>query len=208
MVHSNKNRLFEVMGKLDSSFKPKLNEGGGIKENQYYDSDPSDGDSTADADSRANAEKLYDDGQAAFSKGDTGTANNLRQQALKAGSSLGWGDKDLPQYQTDNSSVHEEIDPTQGKTNFSMRGKNRANPKYTHFAVLKNNGKIINGWDYKGYDPAELRAEKKHYFFNDITDMQINPKLVNVVTTKYLQRQRIDPFDFNNWNKDNDVYSG
>jgi hypothetical protein len=208
MVHSNKNRLFEVMGKLDSSFKPKLNEGGGIKENQYYDSDPSDGDIDADKDSRAKAEKLYDDGQAAFSKGDTGTANNLRQQALKVGSSLGWGDIDLPQYQTDDSSVHEEIDPTQGKTNFNMRGKNRANPKYTHFAVLKNNGKIINGWDYKGYDPAELRAEKKHYFFNDITDMQINPKLVNVVTTKYLQRQRIDPFDFNNWNKDNDVYTG
>lgn len=78
------------------------------------------------------------------------------------------------------------------------------NPKYTHFAVLKNispevDGKIVNGWDYSGYDPAELREFKRDYFMEDIKDMQIIPKNVNIVTTKYLQKKGINPFDFKYW---------
>ena len=33
---------------------------------------------------------------------------------------------------------------------------------YTHFAV--QNGKIINGWSYKGIDPEELKEFKKKLF--------------------------------------------
>ena len=83
-------------------------------------------------------------------------------------------------------------------------GKTKANPKYSHFAILKGidprvDGKIVNGWEYRDYDPAELRSDKQHYFFGDIKDMQINPKNVAIVTTKYLQKQSIDPYDYNNW---------
>jgi hypothetical protein len=90
------------------------------------------------------------------------------------------------------------------------------NPKYTHFAVLKNispevDGKIVNGWDYTGYDPAELREFKRDYFFGDVQDMQINPKNVNIITTKYLQRNGINPFDFKYWylpqNPENQQYN-
>lgn len=78
------------------------------------------------------------------------------------------------------------------------------NPKYTHFAILKGispnvDGKIVNGWDYSGYDQDELRSAKREYFFNDIQDMQINPKNVNIVTTKHLQKKGVNPFDFNYW---------
>jgi hypothetical protein len=77
--------------------------------------------------------------------------------------------------------------------------KHDINPKYTHFAVLKSTGKIFNGWDYPGYDPAELRAEKKYYFFNDIKDIGVDPKLVTILTRKKLESQGINPFDKNNW---------
>lgn len=35
---------------------------------------------------------------------------------------------------------------------------------YTHFAVNKNTKMIVNGWDYSGYDPTELRQFKRDYF--------------------------------------------
>lgn len=124
MANNNKKqRLFEVMGKVDSSFKPKLNE-----------------------------------------------------------------------------------EMTQPVEEMAKWGVTRANPKYSHFAVLKGvnpavDGKIVNGWEYGGYDPAELRQFKKDYFFQDIMNNQINPKLVNIVTAKHLQKNGIDPYDYTNWYK-------
>lgn len=35
---------------------------------------------------------------------------------------------------------------------------------YTHFAVNKETKKIVNGWDYHGYDQNELRQFKRDYF--------------------------------------------
>lgn len=78
---------------------------------------------------------------------------------------------------------------------------------YTHFAVIKGTNKIVNGWDYRGYDSEDLKTGKNSWFFNDIRDMQINPKDVAVVTTKYLQKQGIDPFNWDNWNKDDSVFT-
>lgn len=85
--------------------------------------------------------------------------------------------------------------------------KNRANKNYTHFAVLKNNNLIINGWEYKGYDPDELKSDKKHYFYNDITDMQIDYRICKILTAKYLINRGIDPYNFDNWNKDNSIFT-
>ena len=80
-------------------------------------------------------------------------------------------------------------------------------PKYTHFAVLKSNNNIVNGWDYRDYDPEELKTFKKDYFFTDIADMGIDPKIVAILTTQALRKRGINPFDFSYWNKDNAVFT-
>ena len=70
---------------------------------------------------------------------------------------------------------------------------------YTHFAVNKETKKIVNGWDYHGYDPSELRQFKRDYFFDDLIDYDLNPKDYTIVTRAYLERQGIDPNDQSNW---------
>jgi len=73
------------------------------------------------------------------------------------------------------------------------------NQNYTHFAVSKRSGKILNGWDYSEYDPNELRQFKKDYFDVDMQDYGFDPKSYKIVTGKYLLRQGIDPDDNSNW---------
>ena len=73
------------------------------------------------------------------------------------------------------------------------------NQNYTHFAVSKKNGKILNGWDYSEYDPSELRQFKKDYFDVDMQDYGFDPKSYKIVTGKYLLRQGVDPDDNSNW---------
>lgn len=70
---------------------------------------------------------------------------------------------------------------------------------YTHFAVSKESGKIVNGWEYRGYDPADLRQFKKDYFFNDLSDMGFNPLDIKILTLKGLKKYGIDPNDDRNW---------
>lgn len=79
------------------------------------------------------------------------------------------------------------------------------NQNYTHFAVSKKSGKILNGWDYSEYDPSELRQFKKDYFDIDMQDYGFDPKSYKIVTGKYLLRQGVDPDDNSNWaNNDED----
>lgn len=73
------------------------------------------------------------------------------------------------------------------------------NPKYTHFGIFNANNKIVNGWDYNGYEAEELKSERKHYFFDDIAEMDINPKDVKILNLKTLQRRGVNPQDINNW---------
>ena len=73
------------------------------------------------------------------------------------------------------------------------------NQNYTHFAVNKKTGKIVNGWDYADEDPEDLRLFKKDYFINDLLDYELNPKEYKVLTAKSLIRMGIDPNDNNNW---------
>jgi len=75
----------------------------------------------------------------------------------------------------------------------------KINPKYTHFAIYKPNDKIVNGWDYNGYEAEELKSERKHYFFDDIAEMDINPKDVKILNLKTLQKRGINPQDISNW---------
>ena len=73
------------------------------------------------------------------------------------------------------------------------------NQGYSHFAVSKKSGKIINGWDYKDYDPEELRQFKKDYFDADLIDYGFNPKDFRILSYKYLVRNGINPDDDANW---------
>ncbi len=82
---------------------------------------------------------------------------------------------------------------------------NAPDPNYTHYAVLKSNNKIINGWDYNGYDSEDLRQYKKDYFFNDIADMDIDTKQVAIYTKRSLEQRGINPSDWNNWAKTDEM---
>jgi hypothetical protein len=75
----------------------------------------------------------------------------------------------------------------------------KINPKYSHFALLKSNNKIVTGWDYSTIDPAELREFKRDYFFNDLANNEIDPKNVAIYSKKKLVSMGIDPYDVNNW---------
>lgn len=85
---------------------------------------------------------------------------------------------------------------------------NEINPKYTHFAVLKD-GKIVNGWDYTGYDKEELREFKNNYFAQDLIDMDYRLRDVKILTAETLKKRGVNPFDLNNWEKyDNSLNEG
>lgn len=80
-------------------------------------------------------------------------------------------------------------------------------PKYTHYAVRKNDNKIVNGWDYSTlYDPETRSYDNvsvKEYTKGDLIDMfpDSKPSEFKVVTTKFLQNNGINPMDTNNWFK-------
>lgn len=86
------------------------------------------------------------------------------------------------------------------KTAFKlMESKNSPNPKYTHFAVDKNDNKIVNGWDYTGVDHEELKSFPKDYFSNDLSEMGVNPKNFSILTKGSLAKRNIDPSNWSNW---------
>lgn len=81
----------------------------------------------------------------------------------------------------------------------SIPKRRRADRKYTHFAVGKSDNKILNGWDYSEYDSAELNADKYHYFYYDMNDMDVSKNDYTIKKAQTLIREGINPFDFNNW---------
>lgn len=78
-----------------------------------------------------------------------------------------------------------------------------ASKKYTHFAIYKSTNKLLDAWDYKGYDKDELNSEKDHYFFNDIKDkypdQNIKKSEVKILTKSALEKSGINPEDSSNW---------
>ena len=96
----------------------------------------------------------------------------------------------------------EQIDPVEDADEYQGETPKESfqnNQGYSHFAVNKATGKIVNGWDYADYDPSELRQFKNDYFTRDLIDYELDPKQYKIVTGKYLLRQGIDPNDNNNW---------
>ena len=74
---------------------------------------------------------------------------------------------------------------------------------YTHFAIYKPTNKIVDGWDYKGLEPDEI----KHWSQIDLKDNFRDNKLseFKVVSRGFLLRNNIDPTNTDNWNKTGDV---
>ncbi len=74
------------------------------------------------------------------------------------------------------------------------------NPKYTHFAIDKSTGEVVNGWEY---EPEEDRESIKYYCKMDLEDMfpDRKPSEFKVLTAKALTKQGIDPFNSDNWQK-------
>ena len=76
----------------------------------------------------------------------------------------------------------------------------KVNPTYTHFAIDKSTGKIVNGWEY---DSDTDRESIRYYCKMDLEDMFPERKFseFKVLTTKSLQKQGIDPFSWDSWRK-------
>jgi len=76
-----------------------------------------------------------------------------------------------------------------------------ADKNYTHFAIHKPTGKIINAWNYKGIDSDELKLAKDEYFFNDLRDdFDIAKKGdVKIITRKALDKIGLNPESIENW---------
>ena len=72
-------------------------------------------------------------------------------------------------------------------------------PNYTHYAVNKLSGKIVNGWNYSDVDGSELREFKRDYFFQDLIDYDLNPKDYKILTKRNVEKLGIDINDWNNW---------
>ena len=71
---------------------------------------------------------------------------------------------------------------------------------YTHFAVNKFTNLIVNGWDYSGEDPDDLKQFKDDYFWVDLEDNGFNPKVYKILTFKGCMKAGIDPNNqLNNW---------
>lgn len=74
------------------------------------------------------------------------------------------------------------------------------NRKYTHFAVHKTTGKILDAWDYKHHAKEDMKDIHKTYSHMDLRDNDIDPKNVNIVSKQKLSKT-IDPFHTDNWSK-------
>ena len=68
--------------------------------------------------------------------------------------------------------------------------------KYTHFAVSKKTGKIVNGWETIS-DVESL----KYYAKQDLIDMDLKPADFKILSAATLKREGTNPFDWNSWAK-------
>ena len=80
-----------------------------------------------------------------------------------------------------------------------MSTKSIYNQNYTHFAVNKETGKIVNGWDYSDIESWELKQFKRDYFTQDLIDYELDPKMYKIIGVRSLQKQGIDPLNGDNW---------
>ena len=226
MKKDKKQRLFEVMARLDKTFKPKLNENVGNIDNrenlEYFLSYNNDeiywkwvNDEIDDYEAiqiindidgieynpNIDYKKEYSSMSENIYKDDDKTSKAFRDFAKASdpeGHKRRW-EKERPGEQEPEPEKPQAMNVM--KKDLNERKSVGINPKYTHFAILKDTKKFVNGWDFKGVDPEDLKQDKMHYFFQDIIDMDIDPKNVLIGTVKKFKKEGLDPFDSNNWYK-------
>lgn len=77
--------------------------------------------------------------------------------------------------------------------------------KNTHFAINKNSNKILESWNYEGYDQEELKNHKHEYFTKDLKRNYpfLNENDVIVVSSKNLQKRKLNEDKKSDWQKYN-----
>ena len=88
------------------------------------------------------------------------------------------------------------------KTNENnMKNKNNS----THFAINKNTNKILESWNYEGYDHDELKTYKDEYFTKDVKRNHpfLNENEIVVVNSKNLEKRQLNENDKKDWQKFN-----
>lgn len=129
-----------------------------INEVFYGDSD---GDYDFDKSESSRAEELYDKGLELFNQGDTAGAEELRQQALKKGSWLGWGELEFPPY------TNKVFDDMMGNPldNMDFLGENSEVASSEILDVLN------------GYLEAALWTEEEEVGLANLSDISNNSKI-------------------------------
>lgn len=213
---NNKQRLFEVMQKVDKSFKPKLNEELAVASDGGYYNKPEHQVIVTPQEAQ-NIKQITDlmfnelfSGEG-FTKVDANDnlkqeiINKLKESGIKVdyddeeGQYFYWisNDEDLELAKDEFKLIVNNLyDKTQDKQLSEAQG---INPKYTHFALFKTTNKIVNGWDYNGIDFEELKQFKRDYFFQDLIDNEFNPKDILILTKNTLLKRGIDPQNLANW---------
>jgi len=91
------------------------------------------------------------------------------------------------------------------KVQENTMGKIIKESKNTHFAINKNTNKILESWNYEGYDHDELKTYKDEYFTKDIRTKYpfLNENDVTVVTRQNLSKRNLNESLKKNWEKYN-----
>lgn len=77
-----------------------------------------------------------------------------------------------------------------------------ADENYTHFAINKNNNKILEAWNYSDVDKEDLKSDSNHYFYGDLTDFDYLKKSdIKIVTRQLLEKNGIDINNPTNWER-------
>jgi hypothetical protein len=71
-------------------------------------------------------------------------------------------------------------------------------PNYTHYAVNRLTGKIVNGWDYSYLEDNPMQ-DKEYYFFSDLKDMELDPRKYQILKRRALELRGVNPQDWSNW---------
>jgi hypothetical protein len=75
--------------------------------------------------------------------------------------------------------------------------------KATHFAINKKNNKILESWNYEGYDHSELKEYKHEYFTKDVKKSypHLNENDIVVVTKSNLEKRNLYETSKSDWQK-------
>jgi hypothetical protein len=79
------------------------------------------------------------------------------------------------------------------------------NNSSSHFAINKKTNKILESWNYEGYDHDELKKYKHEYFTKDVAVKYpfLNENDVVVVTSKNLEKKQLNENNKKDWQKYN-----